>query len=151
MGIGAKFDLFSAEGRGFESKSVTDARATTDKNDPFLNMRFKHGKKWVDKNGAKRDMEFGRITKTTPFFTLFLSPLTPRLLFPLLPPSLPSSPFLLPELAELGDWASTAAPTLGAMKCLRSSSSTSCRYYCYCFNCHYFKNFNYKHCNCYKY
>ena len=47
----AKFDLFSAEGRGFESKSVTDTRATTDKNDPFLNMGFKHGKKWVDKMG----------------------------------------------------------------------------------------------------
>ena len=59
----AKFDLFSAEGRGFESKSVTDTRATTDKNDPFLNMGFKHGKKWVDKNGAKCNMGFGRITK----------------------------------------------------------------------------------------
>ena len=58
-GVGAKFDLFSAEGRGFESKSVTD------KNDPFLNMGFKHGQKWVDKNGAKCNMEFGRITKNT--------------------------------------------------------------------------------------
>ena len=28
-------------------------RATTDKNDLFLNMEFKHGKKWADKNGAK--------------------------------------------------------------------------------------------------
>ena len=27
---------------GFESKSFTDTRATTDKNDPFLNMGFKH-------------------------------------------------------------------------------------------------------------
>ena len=44
---------------GFESKSVTDTRATTDKNDPFLNMGFKHGKKWVDKNG------FGRVTNNT--------------------------------------------------------------------------------------
>ena len=59
----AKFDLFSAEGRGFESKSVTDTRATTDKNDPFLNMGFKHGKKWVDKNGAKCNMGFGRRTE----------------------------------------------------------------------------------------
>ena len=43
-GVGAKIDLFSVE-EGFESKSVTDTRATTDKNDPFLNMGFKHGKK----------------------------------------------------------------------------------------------------------
>ena len=49
--VSATFDLFSAE--GFESESVTD---TTDKNDPFLNMGFKHGKKWVDKNGAKCNM-----------------------------------------------------------------------------------------------
>ena len=63
---GCQFDLFSTEGRGFESKSVTDTRATTDKNDPFLNMGFKHGKKWVDKNGAKCNMEFGRITKNNP-------------------------------------------------------------------------------------
>ena len=61
----AKFDLFSAEGRGFESKSATDTRVTTDKNDPFLNMGFKHGKKWVDKNGAKCNVGFGRITKNT--------------------------------------------------------------------------------------
>ena len=61
----AKFDLFSAEERGFESKSVIDTRATTDKNDPFLNMGFKHGEKWVDKNGAKCNMGFGRITKNT--------------------------------------------------------------------------------------
>ena len=40
-------------------------RATTDKNDPFLNMEFKHGKKWVDKNGAKCNMGFGRISKNT--------------------------------------------------------------------------------------
>ena len=64
-GVGAKFDLSSAEGRGFETKSVTDTRATTDKNDPFLNMGFKHGKKWVNKNGAKCNMEFGCITKNT--------------------------------------------------------------------------------------
>ena len=64
-GVGAKFDLFSEEGRGFESKSVTDTRATTDKNDPFLNMGFKHWKKWVDKNGAKCDMGFGRFTQNT--------------------------------------------------------------------------------------
>ena len=50
----AKFDLF------------IDTRATTDKNDPFLNMGFKHGKKWVDKNGAKCNMGFGRVTKNTP-------------------------------------------------------------------------------------
>ena len=66
-GIGAKIDLFSGEAREFESKSVTDTRATTDKNDPFLNMGFKHGKKWVDKNGAKCNMRFGRITKNTRF------------------------------------------------------------------------------------
>ena len=58
--------FFSAEGRGFQSKSVTDTRATTDKNDPFLNVGFKHGKKWVDKNGAKCNMGFGRITKKKP-------------------------------------------------------------------------------------
>ena len=57
--------FFSGKGRGFESKSVTDTRATTDKNDPFLNMGFKHGKKWVDKNGAKCNMGFGRITQNT--------------------------------------------------------------------------------------
>ena len=61
----AKFDLFSVEGRGFESKSVADTRATTDKNDPFLNMGFKHEKKWVDKNGAKCNIGFGRIIKKT--------------------------------------------------------------------------------------
>ena len=44
--------FFSAEGRGFESNSVTDTKATTDKNDPFLKMGCKHGKKWVDKNRA---------------------------------------------------------------------------------------------------
>ena len=54
-----EFDLFSAEGRAFESESVTDTRATTDKNDQFLNMGFKHGKKWVDKNGAK--MQYGGV------------------------------------------------------------------------------------------
>ena len=60
--VGTKFDFFfSAEGRGFESKSVTDTRATTDKNDPFLNMGFKHGKKWVDKHGAKCNMGFVKI------------------------------------------------------------------------------------------
>ena len=29
-------------------------------------MGFKHGKKWVDKNEAKCNMEFGHITKNTP-------------------------------------------------------------------------------------
>ena len=53
-GVGAKIDLFSGEGRGFESKSVTDTRATTGKNDPFLNMGFKHGTKWVDKQYGVR-------------------------------------------------------------------------------------------------
>ena len=66
--IGAEIDLFSRE-EGLESKSVTDTRATTDKNDLFLNMGFKHGKKWVDKNGAKCKMEFGRITKNTRLMT----------------------------------------------------------------------------------
>ena len=45
--------FFSADRRGFESESVTDTRATTDNNDPFLNVGFKHWKKWVDRNGAK--------------------------------------------------------------------------------------------------
>ena len=40
-------NIFSEEGRGFETKRVTDTRATTDKNDPFLNVGFKHGKKWT--------------------------------------------------------------------------------------------------------
>ena len=37
-----------------------------DKNDEFLNMVFKLGKKWVDKNGAKCNMVFGCKTKKTP-------------------------------------------------------------------------------------
>ena len=105
--VGAKFDLFSAEGRGFESKCVTDTRATTDKNDPFLNMGFKHGKKWVDKNGAKCNMGFGRITKNTHFLfcpncaslfcpvSVFFVPLCffcPRSPSPPLPPPRTSSP-----------------------------------------------------------
>ena len=45
-----KIDLFSGEARGFESESITDTR-TMDKNEPFLNKGFKHGKQWVDKNG----------------------------------------------------------------------------------------------------
>ena len=61
------------EGRGFESKSVTDSRATTDKNDSFLNMGFKHGKKWVDTNGAKCNVGFVRITKNTRFTKTQLS------------------------------------------------------------------------------
>ena len=40
----ARFDLFSVEGRGFESKSVANTRATTDKNDPFLNLGSNSGK-----------------------------------------------------------------------------------------------------------
>ena len=36
--------FFPREGRGFEPESVTDTRAT-DKNDPFLNMGFKHTRK----------------------------------------------------------------------------------------------------------
>ena len=52
-GVGAKIDLFPREARGFESKSVIDTRVTMDKYDPFLNMGFKHGKKWVDKNWGK--------------------------------------------------------------------------------------------------
>ena len=47
-------------------ESVTDTRATTDKNDPFLKKGFKHGQKWVDKNGAKCNVGFGRTTKYTP-------------------------------------------------------------------------------------
>ena len=46
-GVGAKIDLFFAEGRGFESKSVTDTRATTDKNDPI----FEHGVQTREKSG----------------------------------------------------------------------------------------------------
>ena len=40
--------------------------ATTDKNDPFLNKMFKHGEKWVHKNGAKCNVGFGRITQNFP-------------------------------------------------------------------------------------
>ena len=57
--------IFFRGGVGIESESVTDTRATTNKNDPFLNMGFKHWKKWVDKNGAKCNMGFWRITKNT--------------------------------------------------------------------------------------
>ena len=57
--------FFPGREEGFETKSVTDTRATTDKNDPFLNMGLKHGKQWVEKNGAKCNMGFGRITKNT--------------------------------------------------------------------------------------
>ena len=64
-GVGAKIDLFSWEARGFESKSVTDTRATTEKIDPFLNIGFKRGKSGWTKNGAKCNMGFGRITKNT--------------------------------------------------------------------------------------
>ena len=59
---------------GFESKSVTDTSATTDKNDPFLIMGFKHGKKWVDKNGAICNVGIGRITKNTLHFHFPFSP-----------------------------------------------------------------------------
>ena len=41
--------FFPQRGGDSNLKVVTDTRATTDKNDPFLNMEFKHGKKWVDK------------------------------------------------------------------------------------------------------
>ena len=54
--------------RGGDSKlkvSQTQGRRRT-KMTHFLNMVFKHGKKWVDKNGAKCNMGFGRITKNTP-------------------------------------------------------------------------------------
>ena len=41
--------IFFPGRRGDESKSVTDTRATTDKNDPLLNMGFKHGKSgWTE-------------------------------------------------------------------------------------------------------
>ena len=52
-GRGGWIDLFSGEGDGFETESVTNTKATTDQNYPFLNMGFKHGIKWVDKNAAK--------------------------------------------------------------------------------------------------
>ena len=51
-GVGAKIDLFSGEEKD-SNLSVTDTRATMDKNDPFLNMRVTHGKKWVDKKWGK--------------------------------------------------------------------------------------------------
>ena len=63
--MGAKIDLFSGEGGGIRNQKCHRTGATTDKNDPFLNMGFKHGKKWVDKNGAKCKMGFGRATKNT--------------------------------------------------------------------------------------
>ena len=37
----------------------------TDKHDTFLNLGFKHGKKWVGKNRAKCNMGFGPVTKNT--------------------------------------------------------------------------------------
>ena len=55
--------FFPGRGRDSNQKVSQTQRATTDKNDPFLNMGFKHGKKWVDKNGAKCNMGFGRITQ----------------------------------------------------------------------------------------
>ena len=58
--------IFFPRRGGDSNLKVSQTRATTDKNDPFLNMGFKHGKKWVDKNGAKCNMGFGRITKNTP-------------------------------------------------------------------------------------
>ena len=45
--------------------SQTQGRRRT-KNDPFLNMGFKHGKSVWTKNGAKCNMGFGRKTKNTP-------------------------------------------------------------------------------------
>ena len=49
---------------GDSNLSVTDTRATTDKNDPLLNMVFKHGK-WVDKNEGTMQYGFWRFTKNT--------------------------------------------------------------------------------------
>ena len=49
-GRGGWIDLFFREGDGFETECVTNTKATTDENDPFLHMGFKHGIKWVDKN-----------------------------------------------------------------------------------------------------
>ena len=43
--------IFFQEGRGFESKCVTDTRATTDKNDPFLNWGSNTGKSGWTKMG----------------------------------------------------------------------------------------------------
>ena len=51
--------------------SQTQGRRRT-KMTHFLNMGFKHGKKWVDKNGAKCNMGFGRITKNTPCWCLLV-------------------------------------------------------------------------------
>ena len=64
-GVSAKIDLFSGEGQGFESKSVTDTRATTDKNDPFLKCGSNRGKSGWTKIGAKCNMVFGRMTKNS--------------------------------------------------------------------------------------
>ena len=44
--------FFLVRREGFETKSVTDTRVTTDKNDPFLNTGFKHWKKWVWGSGV---------------------------------------------------------------------------------------------------
>ena len=49
--------IFFWKGWGFESISVTDTRAKTDRNDPFLN-RSKHEKRWMDKKWAKCNMAF---------------------------------------------------------------------------------------------
>ena len=61
--------FFPEEGRGgIETESATDTRATTDNNDPFLNTGFKHGKKWVDKNGANEIRGSGEKIKKYPDF-----------------------------------------------------------------------------------
>ena len=51
---------------GDSTKSVTDTRSTTDRNDLFLNMGSNTGKSWLNKNGAKCNEGFGRTTKNTP-------------------------------------------------------------------------------------
>ena len=49
--------FFPGRREGFETKSFTDTRATSDKNDPFLTMGFKHGETWVDKKWGR--MQYG--------------------------------------------------------------------------------------------
>ena len=56
---------FSVERWGFESGSVIDTRATTDKNDPFLSVGFTGKSGWT-KNGSNCNVGFGRLTENTP-------------------------------------------------------------------------------------
>ena len=58
--------IFSPRRGGDSNLKVSQTQGRRrNKNDPFLKMGFKHGKKGVDKNGTKCNMGFGRVTKNT--------------------------------------------------------------------------------------